>query len=284
MFSKIRPTIYVIALSLMASFEVSAELATNQMIETDVSPTDSYDIYKSINASIGFGYESDFYEYNAANKEQSLNLQLEITLKHNDWKYGVNTLVSKKLEKEEKSEFGDSKIFAFRSLNLFSPESSFTSSLTLSVSLPTSEYSRYEREMYANLAAGPTIAWKKESFNLFLIPRLGKVFSKYKTTFSGEANTSYYSKMSLAPTYQITDYLTTQFITSVTQAWTENHSRKPPTYSSELNTELRLDTNLSLGLAIANEDKIYKSNGTSSNLKIFDRNLSVYSLTVTKDF
>lgn len=284
MFSKLKISAYLVVLSLMASLDVSADTTTNQIIETNLEPIESFDFSEKINGSVGFGYGLDFNAYEGNAKEQSLNFNLEITLKHNDWKYGLNTSAYKILMKEEKTELGDTSFFALKPLYLFSTESSFSSSLFMALALPTSKLSRYEKTMYGNLSAGQSIAWKRDNLNISLAPRVGKVFNKYKTTYSGEANTSYYSKISLSPTYQFTNNLTTQFITSFTQSWTDNNTRKAPTYSSELNTELKMDTDLSLGLAIANEGKIYKSNGTSSNLKIFDRNLSVYSLTVTKDF
>ncbi|MBY0415884.1 MAG: hypothetical protein K2Q18_17055, partial [Bdellovibrionales bacterium] len=284
MLSNLKASVYIIALSLMTSIGASAETIANQIVDTSLTPTETAGIFKNISGSIGFGYESDFYEYNAADKEQSLNLELVFSLKHNDWKYGLTTLISKNLVNEEKSQFGDTKISASRPLYLFSTDSSFSTSILTSLTLPTSEVSRYEKKMYGNFSAGPTISWKNGDFNIFVLPRLGKIFNKYKTTFSGEANTSYYTKVSIAPTYQFSNSLSTQLTTSVTQGWTDNNTRKAPTYASELATELRMDTSLSLSLAIANEDKIYKSNGTSSNVKIFDKNLSVYSLTVTKEF
>lgn len=274
----------LIALSMMASLGAFAETINDQVIETSLAPTESFEILKKINGSIGFGYESNFYEYKASDKEQGLTLQLEFFSKYDDWKYGVNSLISRNFAKEEKTEFGDTKLFVSKSLYLFDSQSSFSSSMYVSLILPTSNVSRYEKDMYGNFSFGPSISWNKDDFSLYLLPRLGKVFTKYKTTYSGEANTSYYTKLSLAPTYQITNSLSTQLTTSVTQAWTDNHTRKAPTYASELNTELRLDPKLAVSVAISNEDKIYKSNGMSSNVKVFDKESSVYSLTVTKDF
>lgn len=284
MLSKLRHSIYLVALIFAYSVEVCADTTTDQIIETTLEPTADFDISKNISGGIGFGYESNFYEQKAADKKHNLYLLLELAYKHNDWNYGLNALVSNELIKDEKTELGDTKIFALKSLDWFDPQSSLSSSLSLNLTLPSSDLSRYDKRMLVNFSGGPTISWKKDNFNIFLIPRLGKNFNKYKTTYIGEANTSYYTKWSVAPTYQFTDKLRTQFTTSVTQSWTENHSRKSPTYSTELSTELKVAKNLSLALGIGNEDKIYKSNGTSSNVKIFDRNLSIYSLIITKDF
>ena len=270
--------------SLFISLTVSADTVSNQIIETSLTTNNSLDIFKKISGSIGVGYESDFYEYNSSDKEQGLNLQLEFFLKHNDWKYGINSVISKRLIKEEKAELGDTKLFIIRPLHLFTLQSSFSSSLSASLTLPTSNVSMYENEMYGNFSIGPSLTWNNRNFNFFLIPRIGKIFNKYKTNFSGENNTSYYSKLSVATSYQITNNLSTQFTTSMTQAWTDNNSRKQPTYASELNTDYLFGPQLSISLAISMNDKIYKSDGTSSNIKIFDKKLAAYSVTLTKEF
>ena len=270
--------------SLFISLTVSADTVSNQIIETSLTTNNSLDIFKKISGSIGVGYESDFYEYNSSDKEQGLNLQLEFFLKHNDWKYGINSVISKRLIKEEKAELGDTKLFIIRPLHLFTLQSSFSSSLSASLTLPTSNVSMYENEMYGNFSIGPSLTWNNRNFNFFLIPRIGKIFNKYKTNFSGENNTSYYSKLSVATSYQITNNLSAQFTTSMTQAWTDNNSRKPATYASELNTDYILGPQLSISLAISMNDKIYKNDGTSSNIKIFDKNLTACSVTLTKEF
>ena len=284
MFIKLQKLICLLLSSLLITLTASADTVSNQIIETSLTTNDSLEILKKISGSIGVGYESDFYEYNTSDKEQGLSLQLELFLKHNDWKYGLNSVVFKRLIKEEEAELGDTKIFISRPLDLFASDSSISSSISASLLIPTSQESKYEKEMYGNFTIGPALNWKRDNLNFFLIPRIGKIFNKYKTTFSGENNTSYYNKLSIASSYQISNKLSTQFTTSITQAWTDNNSRKSPTYASELNTDYQLAAQLSISLAVSIDDKIYKSDGTSSNIKIFDKNLSAYSVTLTREF
>ena len=284
MLSKLFKLKYPIILSLIASFSVQADATSNQMIETNLAPSDSSSIFKNLTGSVSFGYGSNFYELEASDNDQEMNLELEISSKYEDWKYGIYSYVTKKLIKEEKAQLGDTKLFFAKPLYLFDKESSFSSSIAGFVTLPTSESSRYDKEMYANFSIGPSLSWNKEKFNLSLLPRIGKVFNKYKTTFKGDANTSYYTKFSLAPAYQISNSLSTRFVTAVTQAWTDNKTSKAPTYSSEMSMALQLETQLYLNVAISNEDKIYKSDGISSNIKIFNNDSSEYSVTLTKEF
>ena len=284
MFIKLKKFINPFLLSLTLSLSAFAETSTNQIIETNLTDHNPLDIFKNVSGSIGFGYESDFYEFSATEKEQALNLQLEFIVKHNDWKYGLSSVVSKRLLKQEKAEIGDARLFVIKPLAIFAKESSFSSSLSASVALPTSQESRYEQEMYLNFSIGPSLTWNKDNLSFFLIPRIGKIFNKYKTSYNGENNTSYYSKVSIASSYQVLNSLSTQFTTSITQAWTDNHVRKLPTYASELSTDLKLASQLTFSLTVSINDKIYKSDGTSANIKIFDKNLSAYSVALTKDF
>lgn len=269
---------------LIFSINIFADTNSNQIIETSIAPTDLFSIFKKVNGSISLGYGSDFYELKSSEKEQDMTLELELSLAKDDWRYGVYSYVTKKLIKEEKAELGDTKLFFAKSLYLFNQESSFSSSVAGFVTLPTSQESRYEKEMYANFSIGPSLSWNKDKFNLSLLPRIGKVFNKYKTSFSGEANTSYYSKLSLAPTYQISNSLNAKIVTSITQAWTDSKTKKDPTYASEMSIDLKMDTQLYVNFAITNDNKIYKSDGISSNVKIFDKDLSAYSVTLTKEF
>lgn len=284
MLIKLPKFIFPIMLSLMASANVLADITSTQMIEANLTSIDSDSVFKNVSGSVSLGYDSDFYESQATSKDQGISLGLELSLKRNDFKFGIISSVSKELIKEEQAQFGDTSLFFSTPLDLFSKESSFSSSLSTSLGLPTSEASRYDKEMYANFSIGPAFSWNNDKFNLAVIPRLGKIFNKYKTTFRGEANTSYYTKLALAPSYQISNSISTQFITSVTQSWTDNHTRKAPTYASVISTELKLDTTLAVSFSVSNEDRIYKSDGTSSNVKIFDKTLSVYSIALTKDF
>ena len=275
---------YLIMLSSIATFNVLANTTSNQIIETNLSPSDSFSFFKKIDGSISLGYGSDFYEIGSSEKSQEMNLEVELSTKKDDWRFGIYSYVSKKLIKEEKAELGDTKLFFAKPLYIFNQESSFSSSMAGFVTLPTSEESRYEKEMYANISIGPSLSWNKDKFNLSLLPRIGKVLNKYKTSFNGEANTSYYTKLSLAPTYQISESLSTKIVTSITQAWTDNKTRKDPTYATEMGLDLKLDSQLYVNFAISRDAKIYKSDGISSNVKIFDKELSAYSVTLTREF
>lgn len=284
MITKFSKFIFCSLLLLSASTNILADATSGQMIETSLISNETFNILKNLNGSISVGYNSDFYELQSSEKNQEINLQLEVFSRHNDWKYGIITSVSKELVKKEKTHLGDSALFLSRPLYIFSEESSFSTAMSLALALPTSKESRFEQEMYTNISIAPALTWKNNNFNLSLVPKIGKIFNKYKTNFVGNANTSYYTKLAIAPSYQISNSVTTQFVTSVTQAWTDNHTRTAPTYASVISTDLKLAAQLSVSLAISNENRIYKSDGTSSNIKIFDKKLSVYSVSLTKDF
>ena len=63
-------------LSSIATFNVLANTTSNQIIETNLSPSDSFSFFKKIDGSISLGYGSDFYEIGSSEKSQDMTLEV----------------------------------------------------------------------------------------------------------------------------------------------------------------------------------------------------------------
>lgn len=244
----------------------------------------TYAEVESFTGHIGAGFDSSFHKYNSPNKEQSVNLELALNHTLSETHIGVLSNFSKKLVETEKLLWEDTLISFTRALDLFPDSSHFSLNGKLGITVGNSERSKNEKSMYGIIAISPTVNWSKDSGNISLIPTAGKVINKYKTTTEGESNASHYIKLTLKPSYSFRDKYIAYVKVSATQQWTENGNTKPAKYGNAIGAEVKLAAKTIMNFDITTDDTLYKSDGTSLNMNLYDNSLSHYSIQITQEF